>query len=103
MWGIEPMEDNVTRDSGTGDSTNTLLFVNVKDVTTVLGDCNTDKLPDADFRHTSFVQRWYDRSYSILTEVLPIRRRSTGSSSDGMMYSVRSIDCVDRRHHVAIR
>ena len=46
---------------------------------------------------------WCYRSYSILTEVFSIRGWSAGSSGDGMMYSMRAINCFDRRHHIAPR
>ena len=41
----------ITTDSETFSSTNTLRFVNVKVVTTVLRAWNTDKLPHPDFRN----------------------------------------------------
>ena len=55
------------------------------------------------FVNTLLYDWWHYNSYSILAEVFPIRAWSTGSSGDGMVYSMRSIDCVDWLHHITIR
>ena len=102
--GVSSQWKNITRDSETSNSTNTLFFfMNLENIPTVLCALQYKQITSSRLSQYFLVRRWHYNSYSILTEVLPIRPWSTGSSGNGMMYSMRSIDCVDWLHHITIR